>query len=257
MNETNIAWTDETWNPTHGCSKVSTGCDNCYAERISNRFNITEKEWKPENASDNVMEKPHKLEEPYKLSEPKRIFVNSMSDLFHTNISDDYIRDVFAVMRNCPEHIFQILTKRPGRASHLDIQWPDNVWMGTSVENEQVVERLELLRECDAQTLFISFEPLIGPITDPDLRGYDWVIVGGESGPNYREMPHEWVWPIKDACRDQDVAFFFKQSSAPQSETGTALRCPDGIQREFREMPDLPQMTIRARKAHNQKIVVG
>lgn len=146
MNTTNIAWTDETWNPTHGCSKVSAGCDNCYAERISNRFNITEDRWTPENAADNVVEKPHKLEEPYKLSEPKRIFVNSMIYIFHSNISGEYIRDVFAVMRNCPEHIFQILTKRPGRACHMDLQWPDNVWMGTSVEDSRVIERLDLLR---------------------------------------------------------------------------------------------------------------
>ena len=255
MNETNIAWTDETWNPTHGCSKVSAGCDNCYAERISNRYNHTEYEWEPKHAAENVLLKPHKIDEPYKLNEPRRIFVNSMSDLFHSQIPDEYIRDVFAVMRNCPEHVFQILTKRPGRAAHMKIQWPENVWMGTSVEDKRVLERLNLLRACDADTLFVSFEPLINPVGEPDLSGFDWAIVGGESGPDYREMAHEWVWPIKDACREQDVAFFFKQSSAKTSESGKELRCRDGQKRTFQELPELPEGTVRARKAHKQEAI--
>ena len=257
MQESAIAWTDSTWNPTHGCSKVSAGCENCYAERISNRYNHTDHEWTREHAGENVTEKPHKLEEPYRLDEPQRIFVNSMSDLFHSAISDEYIREVFAVMRNCPEHVFQILTKRPGRAAHMALQWPENVWMGTSVEDERVVERLDLLRECGAETLFVSFEPLIGPVEDPDLSGFAWAIVGGESGPAdvRREMAHEWVWPIREACREQDVAFFFKQSSGAQPETGTALRCPDGIRREFHELPGLPATTRRARKALEREAV--
>jgi protein gp37 len=247
MNETEIAWTDQTWNPTHGCSKVSAGCDNCYAERISNRYGHTEHEWTAEHAAENVEEKPHKLEEPYTGGEPQRIFVDSMSDLFHSQVSDEFIRDVFAVMRNCPHHVFQILTKRPGRAAHMTLQWPENVWMGTSVEDERVVERLDLLRDCDAETLFVSFEPLVGPIENPDLSGLSWVIVGGESGPDHRDMAHEWVWPIREACREQDAAFFFKQSSGPQPETGTALRCPDGIRRKYRELPALPAVTQAAR----------
>lgn len=251
MQESNIAWTDETWNPVHGCSKVSAGCDNCYAERRSyGRWGHTEHPWTAEYAEENVSEKPHKLEEPYALDEPQRIFVNSMSDLFHSQISDEYVREVFAVMRNCPEHVFQILTKRPGRAAHMTLQWPVNVWMGTSVEDERVAERLDLLRDCDAETLFVSFEPLIGPV-EPDLSGFAWAIVGGESGPAdvRREMSHEWVWPIREACREQDVAFFFKQSSGAQPETGTALRCPDMVRREYRELPDLPESTQRARAA--------
>jgi len=257
MNETNIAWTDETWNPTHGCSKVSAGCDNCYAERISNRYNHTKYEWDPEHAEENVLLKPHKLDEPEKLSEPRRIFVNSMSDLFHSQVPDNYIREVFAVMRNCPEHIFQILTKRPGRAAHMELQWPENVWMGTSAEDERVIERLDLLRNCDADTLFVSFEPLIGPVGEPDLSGIDWAIVGGESGPDdvRREMNHEWVWPIKDACRKHDVAFFFKQSSARSSESGQKLRCRDNTYRSFREIPDPSQVTIRAREAHEREVI--
>lgn len=251
---TNIAWTDETWNPVHGCSKVSAGCENCYAERISyHQYGHTDHPWTNEYASENVTEKPEKLNYPSTLDEPKRIFVNSMSDLFHSEVSDEFIREVFAVMRNHPEHIFQILTKRPGRAAHMELQWPPNVWMGTSVEGQRVLERLDLLRPCDADVLFVSFEPLIGPVAQTadeiDLSGYDWAIVGGESGPNdvRREMAHEWVWPIRRGCMDQDVAFFFKQSSAPQPEQGQALRCPDGKRREFREMPAVNEAVQKAR----------
>lgn len=250
MNETNIAWTDTTWNPVHGCSKVSAGCDNCYAERISNRYNHTEYPWDAEHAEANVMLKPHKLEEPYSVKEPSRIFVNSMSDLFHTQVPDEYVREVFAVMRNCPQHIFQILTKRPGRAANMTLEWPENVWMGTSVEDQRVIKRLELLSECDAETLFVSFEPLIGPVDpEPYIANFDWVIVGGESGPDHRPMSHEWVWPIKDACFEYDIPFFFKQSSAPKSESGTALRCQDGKLREFKQIPSLPESTRQARDA--------
>jgi len=247
---TNIAWTDETWNPVHGCSKVSAGCENCYAERISyHQYGHTDHPWTAENASENVTEKPEKLDYPRSLREPKRIFVNSMSDLFHAQVSDEFIREVFAVMRNHPEHVFQVLTKRPGRAAHMDLQWPPNVWMGTSVEDERVLDRLDLLRDCDAETLFVSFEPLIGPVGTPDLSGYDWAIVGGESGSDdrRREMAHEWVWPIKRECMDQGVAFFFKQSSAPQPEQGQALRCPDGVRREFRELPPVHDAVEEAR----------
>lgn len=256
MQPSEIAWTDQTWNPTHGCSKVSAGCDNCYAERISRQYEHTEHEWTNEHAAENVSERPKKLEEPYNLTEPSRIFVNSMSDLFHSQISDEYIREVFAVMRNCPHHVFQILTKRPGRAAHMDLQWPPNVWMGASVEDGRVAERIDILRDCDAETLFISFEPLIGPVGDVDLSGYDWAIVGGESGPDdvRREMDHEWAREILRQCRRDDVAFFFKQSSARQPERGTALTVKNeefGVyeQREIREMPEFHPAVIEAREA--------
>lgn len=253
---TNIAWTDETWNPIHGCSRVSAGCDNCYAERLSyERHGWTDEPWTPENASENVTLKSERLEpggdgHPAGYDEPKRIFVNSMSDVFHSEVPDDYVREMFAVMRNYPEHVFQILTKRPGRAAHMELDWPPNVWMGTSVEDERVTERLDLLRPCQADVLFVSFEPLIGPVRDVDLQGYDWVIVGGESGPDYREMSHEWVWPIRRECMDRDVAFFFKQSSAYQNETEPYLRCPDGKRREFRELPRPNEAVLRAREEH-------
>lgn len=256
MQPSNIAWTDKTWNPTHGCSKVSSGCENCYAERISRQYDHTDHEWTNEHAEENVTERPDKLEEPYNLNEPSRIFVNSMSDLFHSQISAEYIREVFAVMRNCPHHVFQILTKRPGRGRYMELDWPPNVWMGTSVEDEQVTERIDHLRDCPAETLFISFEPLIGSVGDVDLTGYDWAIVGGESGPDAdrREMDHEWARNILQQCRRDDVAFFFKQSSARQPETGTAISVKNeefGVyeQREIREMPDFHPAVVEARKA--------
>lgn len=254
MQESNIAWTDHTWNPVHGCSRVSAGCDSCYAERISRQYGHTEEPWTLEHAGENVSTRPDKLEEPYALDEPARIFVNSMSDLFHSEVTDAFIQDVFAVMRNCPHHIFQILTKRPGRAAHMTLQWPDNVWIGTSVEDDRVTDRLDLLRDCPAATKFVSFEPLIGPVGLVDLSGCSWAIVGGESGPDYRAMEHSWARDIYRQCRDQDVAFFFKQSSGPRPETGTALTLRDPemgtfVQREIRELPSLPGMTQRAREA--------
>jgi len=262
MQPSNIAWTDQTWNPVHGCSKVSAGCQNCYAERISRQYEHTTEPWTNEHAEENVTMRPDKLEQPYSLDEPSRIFVNSMSDLFHSRVSDGFIRDVFAVMRNCPHHVFQILTKRPGRAAHIDVEWPPNVWMGTSVEDERVAERVDLLRPCDADVLFISFEPLIGPVGDVDLSGYEWAIVGGESGPDdvRREMEHEWARDILRQCRRDDVAFFFKQSSGRQPETGTDLTVEaeyGGMtvyeQREVREMPAFHPAVVEARAARNQK----
>ena len=256
MQPSAIAWTDQTWNPTHGCSRVSSGCKNCYAERISRQYGHTERPWTNEHADENVSERPGKLEEPYNLTEPSRIFVNSMSDLFHSVISEEYIRDVFAVMRNCPHHVFQVLTKRPGRAAHMTIDWPPNVWMGTSVEDDRVTPRIDQLRGCDAEVLFISFEPLIGPVGDVDLSGIDWAIVGGESGPNEvrREMDHAWARDILEQCREDDVAFFFKQSSARQPERGTRLTVENeafGIyeQRKIREMPAFHPTVIEAREA--------
>lgn len=256
MQDSNIAWTDETWNPVHGCSKVSAGCDNCYAERISNQYGHTEHEWTNEHADENVGARPDKLTEPHKLEEPRRIFVNSMSDLFHSNVSEEFVRDVFAVMRNCPHHVFQVLTKRPARAAHMTLEWPENVWMGTSVEDDRVVPRIDMLRDVDAHTRFISFEPLIGPVGEVDLSGIDWAIVGGESGPEdvRREMDHSWARDVYRQCREQDTAFFFKQSSGPRPETGTSLTVKNeeyGVyeQREIREMPDLPELTVRAREA--------
>lgn len=253
MQKSNIAWTDTTWNPVHGCSKVSAGCDNCYAERISRQYGHTEHEWTNEHVDENVTTRPDKLEEPYTLDEPSRVFVNSMSDLFHSKVPESFIGDVFGVMRNCPEHVFQILTKRPGRAANLTLEWPENVWVGTSVEDAWVVPRIGILRGVDAYTRFISFEPLIGPVGNIDLSGIAWAIVGGESGPDHREMEHSWARDIYRQCREKDTAFFFKQSSGARPETGTALTVKNerfGVyeQRKIRELPDVPQSTIEARE---------
>jgi protein gp37 len=256
MNETAISWADLSWNIVHGCSRASAGCRNCYAERISHQYQHTEHPWTNEYAEENVSIKPEKLDEPYSIDAPSFIFVNSMSDLFHSLVPDEFIEQTFAVMRNCPHHIFQILTKRPGRAAHMSIDWPPNVWMGTSVEDERVVERLDLLRDCEADTLFVSFEPLIGPVGEVDLGGYSWAIVGGESGPDdvRREMDHAWARDLYRQCRDQDVAFYFKQSSARKSEQGTHLTVYNEEyriyeQRRIREMPEPAHAVQQARHA--------
>lgn len=253
--DTAISWTGATWNPVHGCSKVSAGCANCYAERISfERFGHTDHPWTAENAAENVSVRPERLDFPSTLDEPQRVFVNSMSDLFHPEVGRSFVVDVFDVIRSHPEHVFQILTKRPERAIGLSLDWPANVWMGVSVEHRETLDRLDTLRECDAETLFVSFEPLIGPVAesadDLDLRGIGWVIVGGESAPDdvRRDLSHEWVWPIRRACMKRGVTFFFKQSSARRPEQDQKLRCPDGVRREFREMPPLPDVTLAARE---------
>lgn len=250
MNETAIGWTDQTWNPVHGCSRVSEGCRSCYAERISRRFEHTEKPWTIEHAAENVQLKPDKLDEPFGITEPARVFVNSMSDLFHEQVPDSFIDEVFAVMRSLPQHVFQVLTKHPERASAYSQHapdWPDNVWVGTSVENARVTDRLDALRLCEAATLFVSFEPLIGPVGDVDLSGYEWAIVGGESGPDHRKMDHRWARAIRDQCERDDVAFFFKQSAGQQPEQGQALVEENLTRTVHRELPDLPAVTKAAR----------
>jgi protein gp37 len=264
MNETTISWADYSWNPTRGCSHASAGCQNCYAERIATQYQHTESPWTAEYAEANVSVHPEKLDEPYSIDAPAFVFVNSMLDLFHSLVPDAFIEDVFAVMRNCPHVVFQILTKRPGRAAHMPLDWPENVWMGTSVEDERVTERIDLLRECDAETLFVSFEPLIGPVGTVDLSGYDWAIVGGESGPDgdRREMDHAWARAIYRQCRSQDVAFYFKQSSARKSEQGTALTVYNADheiyeQRRIREVPDPAPAVQRARQTRQPETVVA
>lgn len=225
---TAISWTKQTWNPVTGCSKVSAGCDHCYAERLALQYGWTKKPWTSENAAENVILKPWKMREPYKIREPSRIFVNSMSDCFHPLVPDDYLVQMFAVMCDLPQHVFQVLTKRPRRAARWAGPWPAHIWMGTSVESAEVTHRIDFLRECTAQVRFLSVEPLLAPLGDLDLTGIHWVIVGGESGPGYRPMPHAWARDIRDQCVEQGVGFFFKQSAAPRTELGTSLRHNDG-----------------------------
>ena len=237
MNQTKIGWTDFSWNPVHGCSKVSAGCDNCYAETVSHKFGLTTLPWTGEHAEKNVMLKPHKLREPYRLKEPSRVFVNSMSDLFHPQAPESYVDKVFAVMRDCPQHTFQILTKRPRRAASYPSEWTPNIWMGVSVESRATLHRISTLRRCNAKLRFLSIEPLLEPLDELDLSGIGWVIVGGESGKGFRPMQHDWVHPIRDQCVESNIPFFFKQSAAFKNETGTELIESDGSKTVYHQFP--------------------
>jgi len=206
-----IEWTECTWNPVTGCTKISEGCLNCYAERMARRLQAM---GQPNYRNGfRVTLHPHMLELPLRWKQPRTIFVNSMSDLFHKDVPFDFIQQVFDVMRRAPQHRFQVLTKRSKRLETLSLRlpWPDNVWMGVTVENEECAFRIEHLKRTGATIKFISFEPLLGPIADISFEGIDWAIVGGESGPGARPMPHEWVTDIRDRCLAARIPFFFKQ----------------------------------------------
>ena len=237
MTATIISWTDETWNPTTGCSKVSEGCRFCYAERLSLKFGWSKKPWTKRNAKANVVLHPERLRKPYSYKKPSRVFVNSMSDLFHELIPDDYVAQVFAVMNDLPQHVFQVLTKRSARAETWPGPWPVNVWMGTSIEDMRVIGRMEQIRRCGAQVKFLSLEPLLGRIKDLDLTGFQWVIVGGESGQTFRPMKMEWVREIRDACVKQGVAFFMKQDAGYRTELRPWVVEEDGSRSEFHQYP--------------------
>lgn len=244
---TTIEWTDATWNPVTGCTKVSPGCDHCYAERLTQRrggdFSKVTLHW-------------DRIAQPLRWKKPRRIFVCSMSDLFHREVPVGFLTHVFQTMAECPQHIFQILTKRPGRmawfAKQLAVPWPENVWAGTSVESAKYLPRLDVLARVPARVRFVSAEPLLGPL---DMRpwldyqvctcdasgGHDWgcgepflnwVITGGESGPGFRPPDPAWFQSLRDQCQTANVPFFFKQWGGLRPG-GTALL--DG--REWREMP--------------------
>ena len=208
---TGIEWTDEVWNPTTGCSKVSRGCKNCYAETMTKRLTAMGQE-KYQNGFE-FTEHRKELMRPFDWNKPKLVFVNSMSDLFHEKISADFLARCFLMMNRINQHVYQVLTKRPHLALSMgaDLNWSDNIWLGTSIEDERVLHRLETLKECQAQTKFLSLEPLLGPLKNLDLDGIDWVIVGGESGHGCRPIQADWVREIRDQCLEQDVPFFFKQ----------------------------------------------
>lgn len=211
MAESAIEWTDSTWNPITGCSKVSPGCKNCYAERMAKRLKaMGQPNYK--NGFDLALHK-HMLERPLEWKKPRLVFVNSMSDLFHKGVPFDFIEKIFDVMRRADWHQFQVLTKRSERLAMLtqNIEWPDNVWMGVSVENQEYKYRIDHLRDTKANIKFLSLEPLIGPIPNMNLDNIDWVIVGGESGPRSRPIKMEWVLDIKKQCKQKKVPFFFKQ----------------------------------------------
>ncbi|HKK63849.1 MAG TPA: phage Gp37/Gp68 family protein [Bacteroidales bacterium] len=211
MAQSTIEWTEMTWNPTTGCSKVSQGCKFCYAEIMSKRLQAMGVEKYKDNFK--VRTHPEALKVPYTWKKSKVVFVNSMSDLFHEEVPLEFIQDVFRVMRDNPQHVFQVLTKRAERLLELSphLKWSHNIWMGVSVEDQKVEHRINLLRETEARVKFLSLEPLIGPLPNLDLKNIDWVIVGGESGHNPRPMHVDWVIDIQEQCEKSDVPFFFKQ----------------------------------------------
>jgi protein gp37 len=200
-----------TWNPTTGCNKISAGCKYCYAEVMTRRLQAMG----IEKYKDGFVIRTHEdtLQIPYTWKSPKIVFVNSMSDLFHPKIPVEFIKKVFAVMNNTPQHTYQVLTKRAERLYEIHhlLNWTKNIWMGVSVEDERVIDRIDFLRETNAYIKFLSCEPLIGPLRNMNLENINWVIVGGESGRKARPIKESWVWDIRQQCNEQGVAFFFKQ----------------------------------------------
>jgi protein gp37 len=237
--KSSIEWTESTWNPSTGCDALSPGCENCYAERLTRRLKAMGQK-KYANGFRLTLH-PDTLDLPLRWKKPQRIFVNSMSDLFHHEVPLEYIQRVFATMRAASWHQFQVLTKRSGRllAFSDKIDWPSNVWMGVSVESTEYAARINHLRKTGARTKFLSLEPLLGPLEGLNLNGIDWVIVGGESGPGARPMAPEWVTSIRSQCREASVAFFFKQWGGVQKKrTGRVL--------EGRTYDDMPQASARS-----------
>lgn len=215
-----IEWTEATWNPVTGCDRVSSGCDHCYAMTLAKRLKAMGAEKYQTDGSSatsgpgfGVAIHPQSLNQPRRWRNPRTVFVNSMSDLFHAKVPLSFVRDVFDVMRDTPQHTYQVLTKRSLRLARMadKLEWPSNVWMGVSVENSEVLDRVDHLRTVPAAVRFLSCEPLLGPLDGINLDGIGWVIAGGESGPNYRPMELSWARGIRDACSAGQVPFFFKQ----------------------------------------------
>lgn len=211
MAKSSIEWTETTWNPTTGCTKISAGCKNCYAAVLAKRLQAMGQK-KYRNGFKLTLH-PDTLKDPYKWKKPRVVFVNSMSDLFHKDVPVYFIQQVFEVMNNTPQHTYQVLTKRSDRLVELSpfLNWTPNIWMGVSVEDGRVIERINDLRLCGARTKFLSCEPLIGSLPDLNLDGINWMIVGGESGAKARPMQIEWVEDLQQQCAVNDVPFFFKQ----------------------------------------------
>ena len=266
-----IEWTDTTWNPIRGCTPISDGCRHCYAARMAARFS------KPggpyAGLAANTPAGPrwtgkvrllhNALDQPLRWQIPRRVFVNSMSDLFHEGVDDQFIADVFCVMNRAPQHQYQVLTKRSRRLADLSptLPWASNIWMGVSVENAACLDRVDDLRQTGAEVKFLSLEPLLGPLPDLDLSGIDWAIVGGESGPGARPMDPAWVREIRDGCKVAGVPFFFKQwgEFAPEEnlrQVSGSTKMFDGMYRvgkrlagrvldgrTWDEVPNRPQIT--------------
>ena len=234
MAQSSIEWTEMTWNPVTGCTKVSAGCKFCYAEVMAKRLRAMG----VEKYKDGFKLRMHEdaLNIPYTWKKQKIVFVNSMSDLFHKDVPLEFIQKVFKVMNENGQHTFQVLTKRADRLLeiHKELNWTHNIWMGVSVEDERVMQRIDLLRQTNARTKFLSCEPLIGPLSNMHLQNIDWVIVGGESGRKARPMNPDWVLDIMDQCTASNVAFFFKQwGGTNKKKTGRLLNG-----KTYDEMPE-------------------
>lgn len=234
MAQSSIEWTEMTWNPTTGCTKLTAGCKFCYAEVMSRRLKAMGVEKYRKGFK--IATHPDTLDTPYTWKKPKVVFVNSMSDLFHKDVPLPFIQQVFEVMNDNPQHVFQVLTKRADvLLAHSDkLKWSHNIWMGVSVEDDRVVERIDLLRQTPARVKFLSLEPLLGPLPNLNLAGIDWVIVGGESGRKPRPMKSDWVLDIQEQCKTAGVAFFFKQWGG----TNKKLRGRELNGQTYDEMPD-------------------
>jgi protein gp37 len=235
MAQSSIEWTEMTWNPVTGCNKISAGCKFCYAEVMTKRLQAMG----VDKYNDGFKVRTHEdaLSIPYTWKKSKVVFVNSMSDLFHVDVPLEFIKKVFEVMNDNPQHVFQVLTKRSERLLeiHNELNWTHNIWMGVSVENEKVMHRIDDLRKTNARTKFLSCEPLIGPLPNMNLQNIDWVIVGGESGRTPRKMEADWVLDIKDQCQKSSTAFFFKQwGGTNKKKAGREL---DG--KLYNEMPEM------------------
>jgi protein gp37 len=246
MKQSKIEWTELTWNPITGCTKISAGCKFCYAEVMSKRLKAMGVE-KYQNGFKLALHE-NVLAEPYSWKHPKIVFVNSMSDLFQKNVPIEFIQKVFTVMNENPQHVFQILTKRADILLEYDqaklLKWTHNIWMGVSVEDDRVKDRIKLLSKTKAKVKFLSCEPLIGPIGKMNLKQIDWVIVGGESGRKPRPMNVDWVLDIKEQCDESDAAFFFKQwGGTNKKKTGRLLNG-----KTYDEMPSVVEHTHGNRK---------
>lgn len=248
MGDTAIQWTDKTWNPITGCTQVSPGCDHCYAMTLHNmRHNVYTQNggsWPnttkpmPKQYSvpfSQVQLFPDRLEDPLHWRKPQMVFVNSMSDLFHQDIPDEFIQQVFQTMNKAPQHIFQVLTKRPSRAALIanKLTWTSNIWLGTSIENNQYTWRADKLRQVPAAVRFISAEPLLGELTNLNLDGIHWLIAGAESGEGARPMNEDWVRFLRDLCQQYHTAFFYKQNAI----RGHKLSLPELDGRQWIEYP--------------------
>ncbi|MDD5326278.1 MAG: phage Gp37/Gp68 family protein [Phycisphaerae bacterium] len=237
MKKSKIEWTESTWNPVTGCTKISTGCKNCYAERMAKRLQAMGQPnyrngFKPTCH-------PHVLDLPLHWKKPQMIFVNSMSDLFHKQVPKDFVLKIFEIMNKAPQHTFQILTKRATSLEKLSssLPWSENIWMGVTVENSDYKERIDCLRRTVAYVKFLSLEPLLDNVGVLNLEGIDWVIVGGESGPKARPIKASWVRDIQEQCKEQNVSFFFKQwGGINKKKTGRLL---DG-----QTWDELPKKTV-------------